>query len=77
MKMLDNLKEILDDLEKKDEWAHGFVQNLLIKQEEGKLGKLTLKQWNKLLEIHERYCVQPSARERLSMAGTFRRSPDD
>ena len=55
--MLDGLKAELDEIEKADPWAHKFVEDLLIRREEGKLGKLTDKQFMKLLEIHERFCA--------------------
>ena len=54
--MLDALKKNLDEIEDFDPWAHEFVEDLLIRREEGRLGKLTDKQFMKLLEIHERYC---------------------
>lgn len=54
--MLDNLKDVLDDIGRDDEWAHGFVQDLLIRREEGGLGRLTDKQFKKLVEIHDKYC---------------------
>lgn len=56
-RMLANLRLELDSLAESDAWAHDFVQDLLIREEEGKLGKLTDKQFKKLLEIHERYCT--------------------
>ena len=55
--MLDALKEIFDELAEKDAWAHKFVEDLLVRREEGRLGKLTDKQFMKLLEIHERHCA--------------------
>ena len=61
MRMLDNLKEVLDDIEAEDEWAHQFVQDLLIRQEEAAAAKtqfkLSPKQFNKLVEIHDRWCA--------------------
>jgi len=55
--MLDGLKANLDEIEKADPWAHKFVEDMLIRREEGRLGKLSDKQFMKLLEIHERYCT--------------------
>lgn len=55
--MLDGLKTKLNEIEEADAWAHKFVEDLLVRREEGKLGKLTDKQFKKLLEIHERYCA--------------------
>lgn len=55
MRMLDNLKAIMDELEKEDEWAHEFVTDILIKKEENPSHQLTKKQFNKLVEIHDKY----------------------
>jgi len=55
--MLDNLKEKLDEIEQTNDWEYRFVSDLLIRREEGKLGKLTDKQFACLLRIHERYCA--------------------
>lgn len=61
MRMLDNLKEVLDDIAADDEWAHQFVEDLLIKREEAAVAKrqfkLSPKQFNKLVDIHERWCA--------------------
>ena len=55
--MLDNLKQELDEIEKCNDWELKFIQDLLIRREEGKLGKLTDKQFMKLLSIHEKSCT--------------------
>lgn len=54
--MLVNLKNELEEIEKADPWAHKFVEDLLVRREEGTLGRLSDKQFMKLLEIHERFC---------------------
>ena len=69
--MLDNLKEVLDDIEQENDWEYNFVSDLLIKREEGRLGRLTDKQFMKLFDIHEKYCT--GARDRLLRAGRFRK----
>jgi len=56
-RLLDPLKEKLDEIEEKNEWEHNFVQDLLIRSEEGRLGKLTDKQFMCLVKIHDRYCA--------------------
>lgn len=71
MPMLDNLKDVLDEIEEHNDWEHKFVTDLLIRREEGKLEKLTDKQFMKLLDIHEKYCG--TARDTLSRAGRFRK----
>jgi len=76
-KMLANLRAELDEIEKCNEWEHRFVQDLIIREDEGRLGKLTDKQFMKLLDIHEKYCTESSARERQSQAGAFRRPIGD
>jgi hypothetical protein len=55
--MLDNLKEKLDEIEEANDWEHRFVSDLLIRREEGRLKKLTDKQFMCLMKIHERYCA--------------------
>lgn len=55
--MLDRLKEKLDEISECNDWEHSFVQDLLIRREEGKLGRLTDKQFKKLLDLHEKYCA--------------------
>ena len=56
MRMLDNLKEVLDDIELSNEWEAKFLSGLIIKQEEGKLERLSDKQFKCLTRIHEKYC---------------------
>lgn len=54
--MLDNLKPKLDEIEQDNDWNHRFIADLLIQREEGRLGKLSDRQFMCLLKIHERYC---------------------
>lgn len=56
MRMLDNLKEVIEGIEESNDWEHKFVSDLLIKQEQGNTEKLTDKQFAKLVDIHEKYC---------------------
>ena len=49
--MIDNLKDVLDDIGMDNEWAHGFVQDLLIRREEGRLVRLRTSSSKKLVEI--------------------------
>ena len=55
MIMLDDLKGVLDEIEKANEWEHGFVQDMLIRFEEDPDYKLINKQFKKLHDIHQRY----------------------
>ena len=57
MKMLDTLRDHLPEIERSNDWEHGFVEGLLVKQEENRLGKLTGKQFAKLSQIYEKYCA--------------------
>jgi len=56
MKLLDQLKDHMDEIERKDAWAFTFVENLLIQKEENPDKQLTGKQFTKLCEIHTKYC---------------------
>lgn len=56
MRMLDNLKEILDEIEQASDWECGYVTDILVKMEEGKITRLSDKQFAKLVDIHEKYC---------------------
>ena len=51
MRLLDQLKEHLPDMEEKDNWAYRFVENLIILKEEHPDQKLTGPQFKKLCEI--------------------------
>lgn len=54
MRMLENLKEVLDEIEQANDWEGKFLTDMLIRHEQGK--KLTDKQFAKLVDIHEKYC---------------------
>ena len=56
--MLDDLKEVLGDIEQRNDWDHGFISDLIIKREEGTLGRLSDRQFENLLRCHQRYCVR-------------------
>lgn len=56
MKLLEQLKDYMDEIEKDDSWAFGFVQSILIQKEEDPDKPLTGKQFTKLCEIHTKYC---------------------
>jgi hypothetical protein len=56
MRMLDNLKEVIEEIEESNDCEHRFVSDLLIKQDQGNTEKLTDKQFSKLVDIHEKYC---------------------
>ena len=57
MIMLDQLKEVMDDIERENNWAFTFIQDILIKKEEGEY-TLSKKQFNKLVEIHNEYYLK-------------------
>ena len=71
--MLAALKDVLDEIEVANEWEHKFIQDMLIRYEEGRLGKMTDKQFMKVFDIHEKYCGEGSNRNRLAEAGRFRK----
>ena len=54
MRMLENLKEGLDEIEKSNDWEAKFTADMLVLHEEGK--RLTDKQFAKLVDVHEKYC---------------------
>lgn len=56
MRMLDELKEVLDDIEKKDAWAHKFIQDISTQKEEEPEYKLTNRQFTKIQELHKKFC---------------------
>ena len=56
MRMLDNLKEVLDEIEQENDWEHDYVTDILVKMEEGRIKRLSGPQFAKLVEIHEKYC---------------------
>lgn len=56
MKLLNQLKLVLSEIEENDEWEYEFVQNLIIRKEENPSITLTKKQFKKLCQIHTKYC---------------------
>ena len=56
MIMLDQLKEVIEEIEIKNAWEYNFVQSLLIQKELHPDEKLSGKQFNILVKIHEKYC---------------------
>ena len=54
MRMLDALKEVLDEIEQANDWEAKFVTDMIIRHEQGQ--KLTDKQFAKLVDVHEKYC---------------------
>ena len=69
--MLDAFKEVLDEIEIANELEHKFIQDMLIRYEEGRLDKMTDKQFIKVFDIHEKYCGDGSNRDRLMESGRF------
>lgn len=58
MKTLESLRERLDEIERDNENAHRFVQDLLIRWEEtGVVPTLSRKQFKWLNDLHIRYCL--------------------
>lgn len=57
MRMLDDLKQpqALATLQRENEWAHGFVKNLLWQFERNPKYKLTGPQFKKLNEVHQQF----------------------
>lgn len=55
MKMLDDLKDALDEIEREDEWAANFVSDILERKESVPDYKLSGKQFEKLNQIHQRF----------------------
>ena len=52
MIMIDDLKTVLDDIEKKDDWTYRFVTDIATRLEENPDYKLTGKQFRKLCQVH-------------------------
>ncbi|CAB4188133.1 hypothetical protein UFOVP1165_26 [uncultured Caudovirales phage] len=55
MKMLDDLKDAIDEIEREDEWAANFVSDILERKETAPDYKLSGKQFEKLNQIHQRF----------------------
>lgn len=60
MRMLDDLKPILPEIESSNEWEHNFIEDMMIKKELGKT--LSKKQFEKLNVIHQKYMHGKSRR---------------
>ena len=58
---LEQLKEIVDDLETRDDWAYRFVTDMLIKFEENENFTCSKRQFFKLVQLRDRY-VEPSVK---------------
>jgi hypothetical protein len=56
MRLIDQLKEHMDDMEESDNWAFNFVTRIAIQKEEQPDKQLTGPQFTKLCEIHSKYC---------------------
>lgn len=56
MRLLDQLKEHMDDMEERNNWAFNFVTKITIQKEEDPDKPLTGPQFTKLCEIHSKYC---------------------
>lgn len=57
-RLLDALEPYLEEIEANDEWAYNFVTDLMERYEDGKIDRLTPKQFNKLNEIANRYILR-------------------
>lgn len=55
MKMLDDLKDAIDEIEREDEWAANFVSDILERKKAAPDYKLSGKQFEKLNQIHQRF----------------------
>lgn len=56
MRILDNIKEVLDEIEQKDQRSFEFVEKIIIQKEEQPEKKLTKLQFKWLNDLHDRYC---------------------
>ena len=58
MIMLEQLKEVMDDIEPVDSWAFNYIQDILIKKEQNPNMVLSTKQFKKLVELHEKFYLK-------------------
>lgn len=65
MKMLTDLKQILDEIEQENDWEHRFIQDMLILKEEGE--KLKPGQFKILNNIHQKYFYNNKYRKARSL----------
>lgn len=54
-RMYDDLRGVLDEIERSDDWAYRFVTDILERREKDPDYKLSPKQFKKLDEIHQKY----------------------
>lgn len=54
-RMYDDLRDVLDEIERSDDWAYRFVTDILERREKDPNYKLSPKQFKKLDEIHQKY----------------------
>lgn len=55
MRMLDDLTEHLDDIERTDAPAYKFIESILIQKDERPDKPLSQKQFGYLVDLHNRY----------------------
>lgn len=55
MAMLDDLMEIIDELEVKDDFAYSFITNLKIRKENNPDRQMSGKEFKTLVDVHNRY----------------------
>lgn len=53
--LLADLKRVLDEIEREDDWAYHFVSDILERRETDPDYKLSIKQFNKLDKLHQKY----------------------
>ena len=56
MRMLDDLKERFELSQIDNEWEYNFIQDMLIKTEENPDFKCSQKQFERINQIHQKYC---------------------
>ena len=56
MRMLDDLRDELDEIERCNEWEFNFVTDIMQRKEENPDYKLSSKQFEILNRIHQQYC---------------------
>ena len=56
MRLLDQLKEKMDEIEEDDDYAFRFIQSIMIQKEEKPDKPLTGKQFKLLCKFHTKYC---------------------
>ena len=63
-KMLARLAEHLDEIEQTNEWAYGFITNVMEKHDDIVGFKMTSKQFQKMIELYEEFVVPQQARSK-------------